>query len=115
MNSDLPKVLHKVAAAPLLHHALSAGATLSPSRIVVVTGHGAEAVARAADGLGISPAQVAYLWVRDAPGVTAPLLGVRTPAQLAPYLDAEDMALPTEIARALDDVSGGPNEARDAA
>lgn len=74
-----------------------------------------EAVARAADGLGISPAQVAYLWVRDAPGVTAPLLGVRTPAQLAPYLDAEDMALPTEIARALDDVSGGPNEARDAA
>lgn len=50
MNSDLPKVLHKVAAAPLLHHALSAGATLSPSRIVVVTGHGAEAVARAATG-----------------------------------------------------------------
>ncbi len=48
MNSDLPKVLHKVAAAPLLHHALQAGASLGPSRIVVVTGHGAEEVAASA-------------------------------------------------------------------
>lgn len=71
-----------------------------------------EAVARAADGLGVSPLQVAHLWVRDAPGVTAPLLGVRTAAQLAPYLEAEEMTLPVEIAQALDDVSGGPNEAR---
>ena len=50
MNSDLPKVLHKVAAAPLLHHALQAGASLSPDKVVVVTGHGAEEVARAARG-----------------------------------------------------------------
>ena len=71
-----------------------------------------EAVAKAADGLGVSPLQVAWLWVRDAPGVTAPLLGVRTAAQLAPYLEAEPMTLPPEIAAALDDVSGGPNEAR---
>ena len=48
MNSDLPKVLHKVAAAPLLHHALQAGASLAPEKIVVVVGHGAEEVARAA-------------------------------------------------------------------
>lgn len=71
-----------------------------------------EAVAKAADGLGVSPLQVAWLWVRDAPGVTAPLLGARTAAQLAPYLEAESMTLPPEIAAALDDVSGGPNEAR---
>ena len=71
-----------------------------------------EAVAKAADGLGVSPLQVAWLWVRDAPGVTAPLLGVRTAAQLAPYLEAEPMTLPPEIAAALDDVSGGPNDAR---
>ena len=71
-----------------------------------------EAVAKAADGLGVSPLQVAWLWVRDAPGVTAPLLGVRTAAQLAPYLEAEPMTLPPEIAAALDDVSGGQNEAR---
>jgi bifunctional UDP-N-acetylglucosamine pyrophosphorylase/glucosamine-1-phosphate N-acetyltransferase len=48
MNSDLPKVLHPLAGAPLLHHALMAGAALGPDRVVVVTGHGAEAVARAA-------------------------------------------------------------------
>jgi bifunctional UDP-N-acetylglucosamine pyrophosphorylase/glucosamine-1-phosphate N-acetyltransferase len=48
MNSDLPKVLHHVASAPLLHHALLAGASLEPARIVVVTGHGADAVAASA-------------------------------------------------------------------
>ncbi len=48
MNSDLPKVLHKVAAAPLLHHALATAQSLDPSRIVVVTGHEAAAVAAAA-------------------------------------------------------------------
>jgi aryl-alcohol dehydrogenase-like predicted oxidoreductase len=56
--------------------------------------------------------QVALLWVRDAPGVTAPLLGARTAGQLTPALAVENLALPTEIASALDDVSGGPNAAR---
>lgn len=71
-----------------------------------------EAAAKAADGLGMTPLQVAWLWVRDAPGVTAPLLGARSAEQLAPYLDAEEMTLPGPIAAALDDVSGGANEAR---
>lgn len=68
-----------------------------------------EAVARAAEGLGWTPAEVAALWVRDAPGVTAPLLGARTAAQLEPYLALEEAELPVEIAVALEDVSGGPN------
>ena len=38
MNSDLPKVLHKVAAAPLLHHAMAAGRALEPALTVVVVG-----------------------------------------------------------------------------
>ena len=46
MNSDLPKVLHLVGAAPLLHHALRAGQALEPERIVVVAGHGSEAVTK---------------------------------------------------------------------
>ena len=71
-----------------------------------------EAVVRAADGLDLTPLQVALLWVRDAPGVTAPLLGARTPGQLAPALAVDDQWLPDEIARALDDVSGGPNTSR---
>ncbi|WP_349293856.1 bifunctional UDP-N-acetylglucosamine diphosphorylase/glucosamine-1-phosphate N-acetyltransferase GlmU [Gemmobacter sp. 24YEA27] len=48
MNSDLPKVLHKVAAAPLLHHAMAAGATLSPVATIVVVGHGGDEVAASA-------------------------------------------------------------------
>ena len=71
-----------------------------------------EAVVRAAEGLDLTPLQVALLWVRDAPGVTAPLLGARTAGQLAPALATEDQQLPAEIASALDDISGGPHAAR---
>ena len=48
MNSDLPKVLHPLAGVPMLYHALAAGRALEPSRVVVVTGHCADAVAKAA-------------------------------------------------------------------
>ena len=48
MNSDLPKVLHPLAGAPLLLHAMRAGAALEPERVVVVTGHEGEKVAKAA-------------------------------------------------------------------
>ncbi len=66
-----------------------------------------EAVARAADGLGWTPLEVALVWVRDRPGVTAPVIGPRTAAQLAAALGTEDKTLPAEIAAALDDVSEG--------
>lgn len=72
-----------------------------------------DAVVVAADGLDLTPAQVALLWVRDAPAVTAPLLGARTAEQLEPYLALDDIELPTEIVAALDDVSGGPNAGRE--
>jgi len=48
MKSDLPKVLHHIAGAPMLVHALRAGASLEPARITVITGHGAEDVETAA-------------------------------------------------------------------
>ena len=48
MNSDTPKVLHHIAAAPMLHHAMAAGRSLDPARIVVVAGHEAELVTRSA-------------------------------------------------------------------
>jgi aryl-alcohol dehydrogenase-like predicted oxidoreductase len=67
-----------------------------------------EAVARAAEGLGWSPLEVALAWVRDRPGVTAPVVGARTAAQLDQALAVEDRALPPELVAALDDVSGGP-------
>jgi len=64
-----------------------------------------DAVARAADGLDWSPLEVALSWVRDQPGVTAPIVGARTAAQLRASLLAEECELPTEIRQALDDVS----------
>ncbi|QAX30178.1 bifunctional UDP-N-acetylglucosamine diphosphorylase/glucosamine-1-phosphate N-acetyltransferase GlmU [Leisingera sp. NJS204] len=44
MNSDLPKVLHPIAQAPMLEHAMAAGRALAPERSIIVAGHGAEAV-----------------------------------------------------------------------
>ncbi len=70
-----------------------------------------EAVARAADGLGWSPAEVALAWVRDRPGVIAPILGARTAAQLRESLTVEECELPVEIITALDDVSSDQQEA----
>ncbi|MEO0781875.1 MAG: NTP transferase domain-containing protein, partial [Pseudomonadota bacterium] len=48
MKSDMPKVLHPIASAPMLAHAIRAGAALEPERIIVVAGHGADAVGKAA-------------------------------------------------------------------
>ena len=48
MDSDLPKVLHKIGGAPLLHHAMLSASALEPDRTIVVTGHGAEMVEAAA-------------------------------------------------------------------
>ncbi|MBU2982055.1 bifunctional UDP-N-acetylglucosamine diphosphorylase/glucosamine-1-phosphate N-acetyltransferase GlmU [Lentibacter algarum] len=48
MHSDMPKVLHKVAGAPLLIHAMKAGAALDPAHTVIVAGHGFDAVSAAA-------------------------------------------------------------------
>ncbi|KJS43305.1 MAG: bifunctional N-acetylglucosamine-1-phosphate uridyltransferase/glucosamine-1-phosphate acetyltransferase [Roseovarius sp. BRH_c41] len=48
MNSELPKVLHPIGSAPMLGHAIQAGATLEPDHVIVVAGHGAEAVRAAA-------------------------------------------------------------------
>jgi aryl-alcohol dehydrogenase-like predicted oxidoreductase len=64
-----------------------------------------EAVARAADGLGWSALEVALVWVRDRPAVTAPIVGARTAAQLKGALGIEELTLPAEIVDALDDVS----------
>ncbi len=64
-----------------------------------------EAVAAAAEGLGWTPLEVALAWVRDRPGVTAPIVGARTADQLKASLLAEECELPAEIVAALEDVS----------
>ena len=48
MNSERPKVLHELAGAPLLIHAMKSGAALDPVMTVVVVGVGADTVGKAA-------------------------------------------------------------------
>jgi aryl-alcohol dehydrogenase-like predicted oxidoreductase len=64
-----------------------------------------EGVAKAAEGLGWSMTEVALAWVRDRPGVTAPIVGARNVKQLLGALAVEDLTLPPELVAALDDVS----------
>jgi aryl-alcohol dehydrogenase-like predicted oxidoreductase len=75
-----------------------------------------EAVATAAEGLATSPVAVALAWLRDRPGVAAPILGARTLGQLTGALASEALDLPHEIRDALDDVSapyiGYPEDVR---
>jgi len=47
MQSDLPKVLHRLGGVPLVAHALAAGRVLDPQLVAVVAGHGAAAVEKA--------------------------------------------------------------------
>ena len=67
-----------------------------------------EAVITAAEGLGTTPLAVALAWVRDRPGVAAPVLGARTAHQLQASLDADGVRLPAAIRTALEDVSAPP-------
>lgn len=64
-----------------------------------------EAVCTAADGLQVSPLEIALAWVRDRPGVVAPVVGARTAAQLRLALASEALTLPDEIGQALDEIS----------
>ncbi|HYO17416.1 MAG TPA: aldo/keto reductase [Dermatophilaceae bacterium] len=64
-----------------------------------------DAVAVAARGMNVSPAEIALAWVRDRPGVVAPIVGIRTAAQMGAALASEDLELPAELVQALNDVS----------
>jgi aryl-alcohol dehydrogenase-like predicted oxidoreductase len=50
----------------------------------------------------ISPAQLAVLWVKDQPGITAPLVGPRTLEQLEHFLPVLDMQLTDQLREACD-------------
>ena len=57
---------------------------------------------------GKSPAQVALNWVMNRPGITAPILGVRTPTHLEDNLGASGWVLTTEQTQKLDQASDLP-------
>lgn len=55
-----------------------------------------------AEEYGLSPAQLAVLWVKDQPGITAPLIGPRTLAQLEHFLPVLEMQLDAQVREACD-------------
>jgi len=65
-------------------------------------------VLRCAEELAVAPAVIALSWIRDRPGVIAPLVGARTADQLASSLAAEPFDLPAEHRERLDKVSDVP-------
>jgi aryl-alcohol dehydrogenase-like predicted oxidoreductase len=69
-----------------------------------------EAVLVAADGLGLSPIEIAIAWVRDLPGVSAAIVGARTGAQLRGILTSENVVLPAPVREALDEVTAPDNQ-----
>ncbi len=72
-----------------------------------ITGRGIEVGNKFVDlanEVSIPPAQLAVLWVKDQPGITAPLIGPRTMEQLDHFLPVLDMNLDDEIRAACDNL-----------
>jgi len=70
-----------------------------------VTARGIElgqAFSQMAQEAGLSAAQLAVLWVKEQPGITAPLIGPRTLEQLDHLLPLLEMALPAGLRAACD-------------
>lgn len=89
--------------APEGSRAARLGAWLSPR----VTQRGIAAAKQVADLArqhGLTPSQLALLWVKDQPAVTAPILGPRTEAHLDDALPVLEMKLSSELAQAMDEI-----------
>jgi aryl-alcohol dehydrogenase-like predicted oxidoreductase len=73
-----------------------------------ITARGVEAgkaFAALAAGFGRKPAQLALTWCKDQPGVTAPIVGPRTLAQLEDLLPVLEMALTDDERAACDTIN----------
>lgn len=65
----------------------------------IKVGQAFSAIARQA---GLSAAQLAVLWAKEQPGITAPIVGPRTAAQLEHLLPVLERALPADLVAACD-------------
>jgi aryl-alcohol dehydrogenase-like predicted oxidoreductase len=54
---------------------------------------------------GLTPAQLAMLWVKDQPGVTAPIIGPRTMNHLEQMLPLLEMSFPDEDGLLFDELN----------
>ena len=73
----------------------------------------AERFAALAKARGVSPVTLAVAWVGAHPAVTAPLIGGRSPAQLAPALAAADLEMGPELYAEIAALSPAPPPATD--
>ncbi len=129
MHSALPKVLHPLAGKPLLSHVIDTARTLAPTRLVVVTGHGGEAVREAVGAPDVQFAvQAQQLGTGHALAQALPLLDTSVPTLVlygdVPLTRASTLKRLTDAAGAhrygiltvtLDDPSGYGRIVRDAA
>ncbi len=60
---------------------------------------------KVADDAGLTLPQLATLWVKDQPGVTAPIIGPRTMDHLETALSIMDKTLPADVAARLDELN----------
>ncbi|WEB40951.1 aldo/keto reductase [Streptomyces yunnanensis] len=66
------------------------------------------------DKHGLAPGEVGLAWLLTRPGVTGPIVGPRTPDQLAGALRALDLELSEEVLTALDEIFPGPGPSPEA-
>lgn len=66
------------------------------------------------DKHGIDPGEAALAWLLGRPGVTGPISGPRTLAQLESALRAVDLELSDEVVASLDEIFPGPGESPEA-
>ncbi|MDI9885989.1 aldo/keto reductase [Streptomyces sp. HNM0645] len=66
------------------------------------------------DKHGLAPGEVALAWLLTRPGVTGPIVGPRTEAQLASALRALELELPGELLKELDAIFPGPGPSPEA-
>ena len=64
----------------------------------------AKKFAELAKEAGMTPAQLAVVWAKDQPGITAPLIGPRTEKHLDDLLPVKDMKLSDDLRAACDEL-----------
>ncbi len=69
---------------------------------------------RLCDEVGVAPARMATAWLRDRPGVIAPIVGARTEAQLRDALASLEVTIEPDVLARIDEIFPGPGPAPEA-
>lgn len=83
------------------------------NRITIKAVEAARQVAELATAHGLTSSQLALLWVKDQPGITAPIIGPRTLEQMQEHLAVLHLSLGIELRAALDQIVGPGNAVSD--